>query len=83
MTFSMQNFSIVLCFDIRRVLRGDDDVGDRDRLVVFIDDGDLALRVGAQPRAPCRLLRMRVSSRPSRCANMIGAGISSGVSLQA
>ena len=29
------------------------------------------------------LLRMRVSSRPSRCANMIGAGISSGVSSQA
>ena len=29
------------------------------------------------------LLRMRVSSRPRRCANMIGAGISSGVSLLA
>ena len=27
------------------------------------------------------VLRMRVSSRPSWCANMIGAGISSGVSF--
>ena len=69
--------------DIRRVLRGDDDVGDGHRLVVFINDGDLRLRVGAQPGRTLPLLRICVSSRPRRCANMIGAGISSGVSLQA
>ena len=67
---------------VRAVLRGDDDVGDADRLVVLVNDGDLALRVGAQPFA-LPLLRMRVSSRPRRCANMIGAGINSGVSSQA
>ena len=37
-------------FDIFRMLRGDDDVGDRDGLAVLINDGNLRLRIGAQPR---------------------------------
>ena len=35
--------------DIRRVLRGDDDVGNGNRLAVFINDRDLRLRVRTQP----------------------------------
>ena len=37
-------------FNIRRVLRGDDDVGNGNRLSVFIDNGDLRLRVRTEPR---------------------------------
>ena len=64
------------------VLSGNDDVRNTDRLVVFVNDRDLRLRIRAKPAA-LPLLRMRVNSRPRRCANMIGAGISSGVSSQA
>jgi hypothetical protein len=68
--------------DVGRVLRRDHDVGDADRLAVLVHDRHLRLRVGPQPRAP-PALRILVSWRPRRCANMIGAGISSGVSLLA
>ena len=50
MISSMQKSLISLCFDVCGVLRGDDDVGDAHRLVVFVLDRDLALGVGAQPR---------------------------------
>ena len=35
---------------VRAVLRGNDDVGNGDGLVVLVNDGDLRLRVGPQPR---------------------------------
>ena len=49
MTFSMQEFFNLRVLDIRGVLRGNDDVGNSHRLVVFINDRDLRLRVGPQP----------------------------------
>ena len=36
--------------DVRAVLRGNDDVGNGDGFVVYVNDGDLRLRVRAQPR---------------------------------
>ena len=36
--------------NIRRMLGGDDDVGNGDGLAVFIDDGNLGFGIGAQPR---------------------------------
>ena len=49
MTFSMHEFFDLRVLDICRVLRGDDDVGNGHRLVVFINDRDLRLRIRAQP----------------------------------
>ena len=82
MTSSMQNSSIVACFT---------------SAACWVEMTTLVMRTGlsstyctetwllASGRSHLTLpvLRMRVSSRPSRCANMIGAGISSGVSFEA
>ena len=57
-TFSMQNFSISACSTSGGVLGGDDDVGDARRLAVHVFDGDLRLRVGAQPLAALPALRI-------------------------
>ena len=54
MTFSMQKFFDLAVLHVRRVLRGNDDVRDADRFAVFVNDGDLRLRVGAQPLRLCR-----------------------------
>ena len=37
-------------FHVRAVLRGNDDVGNGNGFVVYVNDGHLRLRVGAQPR---------------------------------
>ena len=80
MTFSMQNFSISACSA---------------SAACWVEMTTFVMRVGlpstystetcdfASGRshfASLPALRMRVSSRPRRCAYMIGAGISSGVS---
>ena len=59
MTFSMQNLSISLCETSARVLRGDDDVGDADGLVVLVDHRHLRLGVGTQPRHTAALADAR------------------------
>ena len=45
----MQNFSISGVVDVGGVLGGDDDVDDAGRLAIDVFDGDLRLRVRAQP----------------------------------
>ena len=55
---------------------------DPPRLAAFILDGDLALAVGPKP-AISFFCRASVSRSRISCANWIGSGINSGVSLQA
>jgi len=64
----------LLVLHVIGVLRGNDDIGDAHRLIVFILDGHLALGIGTQPAKPGRICEMRVNSRPSWWAYMIGGG---------
>ena len=65
------------------MLGGDDDVGDAHRLVILVLHGNPALRVGAQPLDAAGFAGCASVRGPSWCAYMMGAGINSGVSVQA
>ena len=70
--------------DALGVLAADDDGVDAGGLAVFVVlDGDLALAVGAQVGELAGLADGLVSWRESLWASEMGAGISSGVSLEA
>ena len=68
--------------DVGGVLRGDDDGVEADGLVAVVLDGDLGLAVGAQVGDGAVLADLGQPPE-SRCASVIGSGISSGVSSQA
>ncbi len=68
--------------NVRSVLRRNDDVYDARWLSINILD-DTWLLASGRSHFTFPAFRTRVSSRPKRWANIIGAGISSGVSLHA
>jgi hypothetical protein len=69
--------------DVGGVLGGDDDVGDAGRLAVDVFDGDLATSRRGAATGELAGLADAGEFAAERWANMIGAGISSGVSSQA